>query len=96
MQISDWGHLGYLDQLTQIKVQWNKSLPKPISKLRLPDTFKIPGYQVFEKTRSGLGGGLLTAIDINLSPMLISSGGDDIELLVVQVMVRKLKIKRMN
>ena len=66
------------------------------TKLRLPGTFKIPGYQVLQKTRSGLGGGLLTAIDINLSPTLISSGGDDIELLVVQVMVGKLKIKRMN
>ena len=66
------------------------------TKLRLPGTFKIPGYQVFEKTRSGLGGGLLTAIDINLSPMLISSGVDDIELLVVQVMVGKLKIRIFN
>ena len=49
------------------------------TKLRTPGTLKIPGYQIFEKTRTGLGGGLLTAIDNNLSPVLISSGENDTE-----------------
>ena len=34
------------------------------SKLR-SEKFEIPGYQVFLKNRSGMGGGLLTAIDEN-------------------------------
>ena len=33
------------------------------TKLRFPGTFRLTGYQIFEKNRSGLGGGLLTAID---------------------------------
>ena len=44
------------------------------TKLRFPGTFPMPGYQIFEKIRKGLGGGLLTAVDENLSPMLISEG----------------------
>ena len=57
------------------------------TKLRHPGTFKIPGYQIFEKLRSGLGGGLLTAIDESLSPMLICTGkeNEDTEILVVQI-----------
>ena len=40
-----------------------------------------------------MGGGLLTAIDEDWSPMLISSGNDDTEILVVQVQVEKEKIR---
>ena len=57
------------------------------TKLRFPGTFKIPGYQIFEKVRAGLGGGLLTAIDENLSPVLISTGSDEAEILVIQILV---------
>ena len=57
------------------------------TKLRFPGTFKIPGYQIFEKVRAGLGGGLLTAIDENLSPVLISTGADEAEILVIQILV---------
>ena len=49
--------------------------------------FDIPGYQVFLKNRPGLGGGLLTAIDENLAPVLVSS--PDTEILVVQTKVRE-------
>ena len=35
--------------------------------------FEIPGYQVFLKNRQGLGGGLLTAVEENLAPVLVSS-----------------------
>ena len=44
------------------------------TKLRKLGTFRIPGYQVFEKVRSGFGGGLLTAVDEKLLPVLISTG----------------------
>ena len=54
------------------------------TKLRKSGTFRIPGYQVFEKVRNGFGGGLLTAVDENLLPVLISTGNDDeSEILVV-------------
>ena len=48
----------------------------------------MQGYEIFEKTRTGLVG-LLTAINGNLSPVLISSGSEKIEILVVQIMVGK-------
>ena len=66
------------------------------TKLRFKGTFKLPGYQVFEKIRTGLGGGLLTAVEESLSPMLISSGAEEIELLVVQVLAGKFKIRILN
>ena len=39
---------------------------------------KLPGYQVFLKNREGLGGGLMTAVDENLSPVLVSSPKSEI------------------
>ena len=66
------------------------------TKLRFPGTFKMTGYQIFEKTRSGLGGGLLTAIDESLSPVLISSGSEDVEILVVQILIGTQKIRILN
>ena len=66
------------------------------TKLRFPGTFKIPGYQIFEKTRMGQGGGLLTAIDCNLSPLLVSSELNETEILVVQAQVGKHSIRVMN
>ena len=66
------------------------------TKLRIPGTFKLPGYQVFEKTRIGLGGGLLTAIEENLSPVLISSLSTESELLVVQIEAGEKKIRIFN
>ena len=47
--------------------------------------FKLPGYQTFEKVRKNKrGGGLLTAVDEDLNPVLISQCKDDIEILVVK------------
>ena len=66
------------------------------TKLRFPGTFKLKGYQVFEKIRKGQGGGLLTAIAENLSPVLISTGSEEVEILVVQVLVGKFKIRIVN
>ena len=64
--------------------------------MRFPGTFKLKGYQVFEKIRKGHGGGLLTAIAENLSPVLISTGSEEVEILVVQVLVGKFKIRIVN
>ena len=47
------------------------------SKLRNCGNFKLDKYQVFEKRREGGGGGLLTAIDHNLDPVLIQSEDED-------------------
>ena len=54
-------------------------------------SLKIPGYQVFEKTRHTKGGGgLLTAVDEDLEPVLISTGTEEAETLTVET---KLEIK---
>lgn len=56
--------------------------------------FEIPGYQVFLKNRTGLGGGLLTAIEENLAPVLVSS--PDTEILVIQTKVGSEDIRIIN
>ena len=66
------------------------------SKLRHQGTFKLKGYQIFEKIRGGQGGGLLTAINENLSPMLISEGSEEEEILIAQILVGKQKIRIIN
>ena len=56
------------------------------SKLRKPGLLKIPGYQVFEKTKtSKSGGGLLTAAVEDLNPVLVSTGSNETEVLTIQV-----------
>ena len=66
------------------------------SKLRNCSNFKLDNYQVFEKRREGAGGGLLTAIDHNLDPVLIQSDDEDCEILVVQCNLGKQKIRIIN
>ena len=66
------------------------------SKLRNCSNFKLDGYQVFEKQREGAGGGLLTAIDHNLDPVLIQSDDEDCEILVVQCNLGKQKLRIIN
>ena len=43
-----------------------------------------------------LGGGLMTAIDEDLSPMLISSVSEETEILVVQIEIGRQKIRIFN
>ena len=50
----------------------------------------------FENIRKGFGGGLLTAIDKNLKPVLISAGNDDVEMIVVQVAIGDNQIRIFN
>ena len=67
------------------------------TKLRKTGTLRLHGYQVFEKVRSGLGGGLLTAVDEKLLPVLISTGKKDAsEILVVQVKSENHSIRIIN
>ena len=68
------------------------------TKVRKQGTIKIKGYQIFEKIRkAGNGGGLLTAADENLTPVLISTGRDeDSEVLTVQVKVGKYDVRIIN
>ena len=57
---------------------------------------KLKDYQVFELNRSGLGGGLLTAVKENLCPVLVSAGKEDTEILVVQIKVKDIDVRIIN
>ena len=90
-------------QAKKESLQKNVNLFKPSAitlqetKLRKVGSFKIPGYQIFEKVRSGFGGGLLTAVDEKLLPVLISTGIDEnSEILVVQVKTQNHNIRIIN
>ena len=59
--------------------------------------FKIPGYQTFEKLRNKKGGGgLLTSVDEDLNPVLVSNCKDDIEILTVEAKLGDRKIRIIN
>ena len=90
-------------QFKKESLQQNINLFKPTvitlqeTKLRSMGKFKLPGYQVFEKIRSGFGGGLLTAVDEKLLPVLISTGkNDNSEIIVVQVEAQNNNIRIIN
>jgi hypothetical protein len=54
------------------------------TKLAKNAVFSLDKYQI-QKNRSGMGGGLLTAIDPILNPMLISTRNEEAEILTVQI-----------
>ena len=57
------------------------------TKLRFPGTFKIKGYQIFEKVRVGMQG-LLTAVNHDLQPVLVTSNEEEeAEIQTVQIKV---------
>lgn len=67
------------------------------TKLSKAGTFKISGYQVFEKVRSNKGGGgLLTAIQDDLQPLLISTGEGETEIITVQVSIGSMQTRIIN
>ena len=79
----------------------NKFQPSVITvqetKLSKAGLMKIPGYQLFEKVRKNRkGGGLLTAADDNLNPVLISTGIDDNEIITIQADVGEHKVRIIN
>ena len=57
---------------------------------------KLPGYQVFENLwEESKGGGLLTAVVLELNPVLIASH-DDTEILVVEIDIKGTKMRVIN
>ena len=66
------------------------------SKLRSYGSIKLNGYQIFELNREGSGGGLFTAIDENLSPVLIRTGEDKSEMMVIQINLAGINIRIIN
>ena len=66
------------------------------TKMRSKGNIKLKNYQVFEKNRQGYGGGLLTAVEQNLNPVLIECANEESEILVVQCQIRKMKIRILN
>ena len=66
------------------------------TKLRKMGSIKLAEYQIFEKIRPSLGGGLLSAIKTNLNPVLISPVNENVEILVVQCQVNDLQIRIIN
>ena len=67
------------------------------TKFRKMGTLKIENYEVFEKIRTGsYGGGLLTAVDKSLEPVLIEAANEEAEVLVVQVKIGKSLIRIIN
>ena len=66
------------------------------TKLQKMGSIKLNDYQVFEKVRPSLGGGLLTAVRLSLSPVLISPIKEEAEIMVVQCLVNKMKIRVIN
>ena len=58
---------------------------------------KLSGYGVFEKVRKTQnGGGLLTAVNLNLDPVEIESGNEEVEILIVQCQIEKMKLRVIN
>ena len=66
------------------------------TKLRKMGSIKIKDYQVFEKLRPGLGGGLLTAIRESLNPVLIAPCDENAEILVIQCQINQMKLRVIN
>ena len=66
------------------------------TKLCSKDTLKLKHYQIFQRNRNGFGGGLVTAVDPNLNPMLVTTRNDEAEVLTVQLDVNNQKIRVIN
>ena len=65
------------------------------TKLRTNGLNNIPGYQVFQLNRTGLGGGLLTAAHDDLDPVLIKAD-IEVELLIIQVKIGNNQVRIFN
>ena len=58
---------------------------------------KLPGYQIFEKVRDNkAGGGLFTAVQEDLEPVLVAVGEDGVEILVVEAAFGSDKFRIIN
>ena len=66
------------------------------SKLRQNGIIKLDGYQIFEMHRTGMGGGLLTAVKHELEPVLVFQCEEGAEIMVVQVRLGHRNIRIFN
>ena len=66
------------------------------TKLAKKSVFQLNDYQVFHKNRNSAGGGLSTAVDPSLNPMMISTKNEEADILTVQLEVNKQKIRLIN
>ena len=94
---------GILGKKESLDSLLNKFHPSVITlqetKLGKTGMIKMQGYQIFEQVRKeNKGGGLLTAVDHDLQPVLVSTGGEDTEseVLTVQVKVNTKDIRIIN
>ena len=93
---------GILGKQESLKSLINKFMPSVITvqegKQGKKGLLKLKGYQIFERVRlAGQGGGLLTAVDQDLLPVLVSASDDDeAEVMTVQVKVGDTNIRIIN
>lgn len=67
------------------------------TKLRKSGQIKIPGYQNFERVRTGIsGGGLLTSVLEDLNPVLIATSNDEAEIITVEANLGTERIRVIN
>ena len=58
---------------------------------------KIQGYEIFERVRENKsGGGLFTAVDSSLDPVLVSVGENESEILTVQINIKSNNVRIIN
>ena len=92
------GLLGKLDSLKSNIAFFNTPTCINIqeTKLIFPGQVKLDGYQIFETVRTGMGGGLLTAVRQDIEPVLILTGTENIEMIVVQGKIGKYNVRIFN
>ena len=67
------------------------------TKFKTKGSVSLPGYKVFDEPRVGRdGGGLLTAVDVNLDPIIVPSDHEDAEILTVQLSLGSTQIRVIN
>ena len=93
---------GLLGKQESLKNNINHFKPSVVtiqeSKVKRLGCIKLNGYQIFEKLRDGgQGGGLFTAVDKDLEPVLISNGTEEsTEILTIQIKVGIYNIRIIN
>ena len=66
------------------------------TKLPKNSNFQLAHYQIFQKNRNSSGGGLLTAVDPVLNPVLIEPKNEEAEILTVQIKLKDKNLRMIN
>ena len=66
------------------------------TKLPKYTNFQLGDYQIFQKNRNISGGGLLTAVDPVLNPVLLESRNEEAEILAVQIALKDKNLRIIN